>query len=247
MTKNTFHVFCFATLLALLSGCAATQVALSKKDLDVQTKMSASLFLDPVEKPQDKTLFVQFKNSSDKADFQLTSELQQALRNKGFRIVSNSKAAHYFLQVNVLQVGKMDPSAAESAVYKGYGMDGVALGAGAAYVAGAENNRLLVGAGILGGIAAVVADSLVKDVHFSVITDLQIKEKVGRGAKAVNTAVHYNQSGTSGGVISTSRESSDWKIYQTRILSSANKVNLEFNEAAPELKKSLVQSIAAIF
>lgn len=40
---------------------------------------------------------------------------------------------------------------------------------------------------------------------------------------------------------------SDWKIAQTRILSSANKADLKFETAAPELKKALAQSIAAIF
>ncbi|HEY4786024.1 MAG TPA: complement resistance protein TraT, partial [Bacteroidales bacterium] len=138
------------------------------------------------------------------------------------------------------------PNAAEAAVYKGYGMEGVAIGAGAAYVAGGSD-KAIVGAGILGGIAAVVADSLVKDVNFSVITDVQIKEKAGGKVKVQNTAMHYNQSGTSGGVVSTYSEKSNWKIYQTRVLSSANKVNLEFNEAAPELQKALANSIASIF
>lgn len=244
MNLNIFKTASFITALSLLSGCAATQVALSKRKLDVQTKMSASLFLDPIENEQSKKIYIQTKNSSDKPEFGISQELVNVLNAKGFKIVSKMNQAAFVLQINILQVGKMDPSAAEAAIYKGYGMDGVALGAGAAYVTGASDQNI-VAAGILGGIASVVADSLIKDVHFSIITDVQIKERIA--GKVQNTELHYNQSGTSGGTISSYSEKNNWKTYQTRILSSANKVNLEFNEALPELQKALAQSIAGIF
>ncbi len=51
----------------LLSGCAATHVAISKRDLDVQTKMSDTVFLDPVGADR-KTVFVQIRNTSDKPE-----------------------------------------------------------------------------------------------------------------------------------------------------------------------------------
>jgi hypothetical protein len=40
-------VFAVALLLAL-SGCAATTTAISKRTLDVQTRMTDSIFLEPV-------------------------------------------------------------------------------------------------------------------------------------------------------------------------------------------------------
>ena len=46
-----------------LAGCAATQVAISKKDLVVQTKMSDSIFLNPVE-PDQQTIYVTVRNTS---------------------------------------------------------------------------------------------------------------------------------------------------------------------------------------
>lgn len=246
MKKILSPTFCCLIGAWILSGCAATQIALSKKNLDVQTKMSATLFIDPLEDESAKTFYLQAKNTSDK-EFEITEELRRSIASKGFKSVASPKQAHYVIQVNVLQVGKSDPTAAEAAMYRGYGADGVALGAATAYVAGAEEDRTIVGAGILGGIGAVIADSLVKDVHFSVITDVQIKERLAAGQKADNTAVHHNQSGTSGGTTSVFSEKSDWRIYQTRILSSANKVNLEFAQASPELKRALVQSISGIF
>ncbi|MEK2644368.1 complement resistance protein TraT [Bdellovibrio sp. BCCA] len=246
MNQTVIKSILALSALYMLSGCAATQVALSKKNLDVQTKMSATLFLDPIDEEKRKTIYVVVKNTSDKSEFQISDEMRNALQSKGFKVVSKMNQAAFVLQVNVLQVGKADPNAAEAAMYKGYGADGVALGAGAAYVAGGSD-KAMVGAGILGGIASVVADSLVKDVHFSVITDVQIKERLSGKGKAQNTTLHYNESGTSGGTFSSYSEKSEWKIYQTRILSSANKVNLEFAQAAPELKRALVQSISGIF
>ena len=66
------------------------------------------------------------------------------------------------------------------------------------------------------------------------------------GTKAQHVSLHHNQSGTSGGTFVEYSEKSDWKIYQTRVLSSANKVNLDFNDAAEALKSGLVQSISGI-
>ena len=229
-----------------LSGCAATQVALSKKDLDVQNKMSATLFLDPVEDTNLKSIYIQSKNSSDYQDLEMSHSLKNALNAKGFKIVSRMNDAHYVLQINVLQVGKMDPSAAEAAIYRGYGTDGVMLGAATAYVAGGSSVAI-VGAGILGGVISVVADSLVKDVHYGIITDIQIRERV-YGKKSVdNSNISYNQMGTNGVSISSHSEKSQWKTYQTRVLSSANKVNLKFEEALPQLQASLTRVISGVF
>ena len=102
-------------MVAMLSGCAATQVALSKKNLDVQTKMSATLFLEPADTDAKKKIYVQVKNTSAKQDFQIAEDLKGRLMAKGYTIVPTMKQAHYLLQVNVLQVGKSSETAAEAA------------------------------------------------------------------------------------------------------------------------------------
>ncbi|UOF02196.1 complement resistance protein TraT [Bdellovibrio reynosensis] len=247
MMSSNFSKFFLLTIgLYFLSGCAATHVAVSKRNLDVQTKMSASLFVEPIENEKLKKVYIQAKNTSDKQEFRISHELEQAFAAKGFKVVSKMNQANFVVQVNILQVGKMDPSAAEASVYRGYGTDGIALGASSAYLAGGDSKQM-VGAGILGGLASVVADSVVKDVHFSVITDVQIKERLNGQGKVETTSLHHNQSGTSGHLISKYSEKTNWKVQQTRILSSANKMNLDFNEAAPRLQTSLVQSIVNIF
>ena len=56
--------------LLFLSGCAASQVMISKRNLDVQTKMSESIFLDPVS-PKLKVIYVEVRNTSDRDNFDL--------------------------------------------------------------------------------------------------------------------------------------------------------------------------------
>jgi hypothetical protein len=54
-----------ASVLTLMGGCAATQIALEHKNLSVQTQMSATVFLD-VESRLEKTVFLDVRNTSDK-------------------------------------------------------------------------------------------------------------------------------------------------------------------------------------
>lgn len=234
---------------ASLTGCAATQVALSKKDLDVQTRMSATIFLEPAV-PDTRTVFVQVRNTSDRQEFDLGADLAQAISAKGYRIATDPGQAHYVIQANVLQVGSMSPSASQTALTGGYGGPvgaGLML-AGASYASGSSSNRGLAAAGLLGAAADVVTGALVKDVYFSIITDIQIKERIrAGGGQAQTTAQHNLQQGTSGGTTVTYQEQSDWKAYQTRVVSTANKVNLDFAEAAPALRASLTRSISGLF
>jgi Enterobacterial TraT complement resistance protein len=73
---------------SLLSGCAATTAAIEKRNLDVQTKMSATIFLDPTSEAN-KTVFVQIRNTSDKADFDIAPDLTAATATKGYRVVTD--------------------------------------------------------------------------------------------------------------------------------------------------------------
>jgi hypothetical protein len=229
-----------------LSGCAATKVAISKRDLDVQTRMSATIFLDPVKASQ-RTVYVQVRNTSDKPTLDVLHELSAAVATKGYQVVTDVDHAHYLLQANVLYAGKVEKTAAESALSSGYGG---ALGAGmgmaaAAYASGGNSNRGLVTAGLIGALGETIASSLVKDVYVSVVTDIQIKERA-KGTVVNVDSKHSLAQGTSGATVSTYSEQSDWKTYQTRVVSTANKVNLEFEEAVGELRAGLVRSLTGL-
>ena len=223
-----------------LYGCAATQVVLEKKDLDVQTQMSDTIFLDPVS-PGKRTVFVQVRNTSDKQELNIVDSINSRVESKGYTLQEDPDAAHYLLQVNILQAGKTDPAAAERALNSGYGT--VVAGATAGYVMGGDGTSAVVG-GFLGGAAELVANSLIKDVTYSLITDIQLSEKVKGSVYSDST--HNLKQGNSGSSVVDYSEVSDRKKYQTRVVSTANKVNLEFEDALPELEKGLYNTISGL-
>ena len=92
-----------------------------------------------------------------------------------------------------------------------------------------------------------VANAAVKDVTYTVITDLQISEKAAHGAKIQETDESALQQGTGSVMRQSSSFQAGWMRYQTRILSTAEKVNLDFNDALPVLEAGLANSIAGIF
>lgn len=228
-----------------LSGCAATQVALEHKNMDVQTKMSNTVFLTPVP-PAEQTVYIQFKNTSDKTlDVSaLEQEIDANLANQGYRVVPY-QLAHYMLQINVLSVGKSSPSAAQEALGGGYGGTLGSAIAGAA--AGGVIGQSYVGAGVGGlvaGVGGFVADSLVKNVTYDMVTDVQIGE---RSKSVVNQQTNANlQQGTSTTTTQQTSSSGHWIYYRTRIVSTANKVNLDFKTALPALQGQLVHSLSGI-
>ena len=70
ISKQTWILTGIMILSLILSGCAAVHTSIAKKDLDVQTKMSDSIFLDPVE-PSKKIIYLNIRNTSDKTNFDI--------------------------------------------------------------------------------------------------------------------------------------------------------------------------------
>lgn len=233
--------------LLVLSGCAATQTAISKRNLDVQTKMSDTVFLDPVE-PAKMTVYVQVRNTSDK-ELQIDDSIRRTISEHGYKVVNNPKYAHYMLQASILQVGKMDPSAAQAALAGGYG--GALEGAAAGVLTAASTNNTstqgVAGFGLLGAVMGTVANATVKDVTYTMITDLQISERVANGVRVQQQTNTNMSQGSSTRVTQQSTSVSKWKRYRTRMVSTANKVNLAFEEAQAELEHGLIRSISGIF
>lgn len=229
--------------MALLTSCAATQTALEHHSLEANSKLSKTVFLDPVGQNQ-KTIFIAVKNTSEET-LALQRPLTQAITARGYRVVNNPSQAHYMLQANVLKVGKMSRTASQNALGGGYGSALAGAAAGAALGSFGTSNTM-IGGGIAGGLVGLAADSLVKDVNYTVITDVQISEKVGKGA----VHEHFNSSlenGTASGTYQTSSKRVDYQRYRTRVVSNADKVNLSFKEARPALEQGLVKTLAGIF
>jgi hypothetical protein len=234
------------SVMVLASGCAATSTGLGKRNLEVQTKMTDTIFLEPVS-PHDRTVLVEVRNTSDQADFDIERAVEASIAGRGYRIVDRPEQAHYLLQANVLQVGRASPTAAEQTFAGGFG--GTLIG-GAVGVAGAriasDDPRAMIAGGLIGAATSSVADALVEDVTYTVITDVQISERAGEGVVVTERLEQTLSQGRGARIISAS-EIHDWKRYQTRIMSTANRTNLDFEDAAPQLVDGLTRSIAGIF
>ena len=240
MFKKCFYCL----ILVMLVSCGATHTMLTKRNLEIKNNMSDSIFLEPVSESQ-QTIFVQIRNTSGKDMLDLTSPVKAELMSKGYTIVKDPKKAHYILQANVLYCDKTDLKAMEKKI--GKGIDSAILGG---LVAGVTNEVLgssrntgtaaLIGAGI-----GFVADSLVEDVSYSLLTDILITEKTSAPVKTKTTA--KLKTGKNNKIEQESKTNINRQKYQTKIISSANKVNLKLERAIPELVSNMSKSIAGIF
>jgi hypothetical protein len=227
--------------VSLLNGCSAIDKSIKHGTLDVQTRMSETVFLDPVADDK-KTVILQIRNTSDKKDLEILSEIKMAIEDKGYKIVTDPNKAHYMIQANILQVGKSTKEDPFSSLSSGFG------GALAGGTMGAliSNDSMGMGIGALaGGLIGTVADAAVQVVNYQMITDLQISEKADSATVTESSNAQLRQ-GSSGNKSSSWSEKSKWKKYQTRIISVAKKTNLKFELALPELKRGLIQSISGL-
>jgi outer membrane lipoprotein SlyB len=230
----------------VLSGCAAATVGLGKRNLEVQTKMTDTVFLEPVP-PHERTILVEVRNTSDQPAFDIADAVRASIAERGYRIVDRPQDARFLLQANVLQVGRASPSAAEQTFAGGFGgsLIGGAVGVAGTRIA-SDDPRALIAGGLIGAATAGVADAMVEDVTYTIITDVQISERAGEGIVVTERLDQTLRQGGGTRIISAS-QTHDWKRYQTRIMSTANQTNLDFEDAAPQLVDGLTRSIAGIF
>jgi hypothetical protein len=251
--------------VAALTGCTALHTATSKRELDVQTRMSASIMMTPVE-PEQRTVYVQVRNSSSEPSFDLQQDIVTAIRNRGYQVVDSPQTAHFWLQANVLSVAKEHPGEllaefdhslpvddVESATPEPVVVRGDSHVHGGVHVVYGGNidrkdfEKVLAAALII-GVTEWTANALVKDVYYTVLTDIQISERIEQGeGLAHESAEHTLLQGDSGDTVSFWSRDVPQRRYQTRILSVANQVNLDWNDAAPIVRERLARVLAGMF
>jgi hypothetical protein len=227
----------------VLSGCSAMGTAIKKRNLGKgKTQMSETIWLEP---SNNKTVYLQIKNTSDKDMSGLQAKIASAVTSKGYQVVSNPDTAGYWIRANVLKADKMDLRESQGWLSRGYegAVTGAALGAGiTAY--NSSSAGATPGVGLAAGLVGMAADAMVEDVNYTMITDVQIAERTKTQVQTDNVAVL--RQGTSGAKVQTYTETGNQHKYQTRVVSNANKVNLKFPEAQPVLEDQLAKSIANI-
>jgi hypothetical protein len=232
--------------VGLFSGCASVNTAIEKRNLDVQSKMSDTIFLQPTAKSE-KTIYIEIRNTSDR-DIDVNKMTERYVANlteKGFTVTDDPDQANFMLQKSILSISKVTKEEAFSSLSAGYGG---ALAGGALGVYSGGNYRGAAGGALIGAAIGVATNALVKDIYINTITDVQIQQRAKKGQK-VSTST--GASSSSGLGANTNQvvvdETSNWITYRTRVVSVANKVNLDFEEAQPELESGLVRSVSGVF
>jgi len=229
------------------SGCSAMQTAVKKRNLDVQTKMSETVFLDPVS-PDKKIIYFDIRNTSDK-EMHVKNAIINELKTKGYKITNDPAKATYMLQGNILKVSKTDKREAQGLMGSAYGsaLTG-ALASGTAAYAMNAGGRGTAGVALGGAALGFLGDALVEDTFYVMVTDLQIRERPLEGEVVTQTQQASLAQGSSTKVHQDIKGAKvKWKTYRTRIISTAEKMNLEFAEAEPVLEKALARSVAGTF
>ncbi|MGD9638446.1 MAG: complement resistance protein TraT [Alphaproteobacteria bacterium] len=214
----------FSFFLLGIAGCSATYTAVSKKDLIVQSKMNKTIFLQPVS-PAKRVAFIEVRNTSASPEFDMSKEVKEAIAARGYRITDDPEEANFLLQANVLHIS-YDGESSGSAI--GSALTGGAIGGATGAAVSNGSTSTAIGGALVGGLAATVADAMVKDVTFNIITDIRLSQR-NFNADDIN------------------ENPDNWKRYTARIISTANQVNLKLEEAIPELKKGIANSIAGVF
>lgn len=203
---------------SFLCSCAATSIMISKRELDVQTKTSHAIFVAPVAKNA-RTVYLEMRSGVqefDREKFVAFIQGEFAKNPNGYQLVDDPDAAQFHMQAFVLNLEKASETAAKLALSQGY--------LGGSMIAGAavDHNNRFRGAGV-GGLAAGAADfvasSVVKDVYYMLVVDLQVSEKTA----------------------------TDRQAYQTRIVTTANKANLKLNDAVDPMFQKAAFAISSFF
>lgn len=240
------------TAAAFLTGCAGPsftkvgttatgeKVAITKQDVHAKTKMSETIFLEPVA-PSKQIIYFRFRNTSDE-DLDIARKLKEEFENIGFKVTRNPEEANFMVQANLLKVGQMDEN--EQRNYLGAGFGVGAAAAGVTALTGG-NYRNAGKAGLIGAVVGLAVEAArVKDVHYALVTDVEIRQRPMKGEKVTQNDSMSGQMGSG----SVSKQSStannvQWKKYRTRIVSSAYAPGLEFEQARPFLEDGLVKAL----
>lgn len=241
-------------VVVLLSGCAAASISMAKKDLDVQTKTSTAIFVEPVA-PAERTIYVEIRSGVAEFDRQAFSKYirtQFSKNENGYRVVDDPTKARYLMLAYVLNLEKASIGAAQAALQQGYqGGGAVAAGATAGALIGSNHGyggyRGAAVGGLLAGGADLVGNALVQDVTYMLICDISVRERVATGVMVRRDTSIDSKVSDAGSSQQRVSEVSDRKEYRTRIVTTANKANLKLEEAQDSMFGKTAYAMAGFF
>ena len=223
------------------TGCTA----ISHRELQVNTKMSDTVFLDPEVLESGKPIYVRVTNTSDFQEIDISNVIKDKIRKSGRLITVNPKEASYLLQANLLYLGEQKKDMTlEGAVLGGVGggLAGIAIGQSVGGVGGGLAGLAVSAAGA--GLGALAGSVVHVDSYLGVV-DISIKEPVEGGVTGSEDSQTKNGSSSSK---FTGRNFKDTRQeYRTRIAVSAVQTNIDRKVATETISDRLSNQIAGYF
>lgn len=250
--KTLILIFSFGTLI-FLTACATPsftkvgtsvtgeKIVINKKDIHAQTKMSESIFLEPVE-AKEQIIYFKIRSTSDE-NLNIAEKLKIELEKKGFIVTQNPYKANFMIQANLLKVGEIDEN--EQRNYLGAGFGVGAAAAGVTILTGGGGKQAGK-AGLIGvAVGLAVEAATVKDVHYALVTDVEIRQRPIQGEIINQTDKQVSDTtSTSVSTQNSNLKGVQWKKYRTRIVSSAYAPGLEFKQAQSFLEDGLIKALS---
>ncbi|WP_065861132.1 complement resistance protein TraT [Vibrio cidicii] len=249
-----FKLTSVLALSTVLLGCSAAQTAMKKQDLSVESRTSYSVVLEPVA-PEKRIVYAKVRDlSGNSMRKDMQKKLESIFQNEGFTVTQDPDKANMMITASIIAADKGTSADADRYLNSGYkgGAEGaIALGGLAALSGG--GGKETAGAALAGAAIGFLADSLVEDVYYTFVMDVQLRERPLEGDSISNSTKNVNAKGAkdkNSSMSSTSKSSVDrgdnynWIVYETRIVTTANKMNLTIEEAIPEVQSRTAETLA---
>ncbi|MGB9811967.1 MAG: complement resistance protein TraT [Dictyoglomus turgidum] len=161
--KNTLALKAVSIVIAMffmlqLTGCGQMITAIEHSDMQVKLKMTDTIFLDPVAKAKNKSVYVVVNNTSDMQEVDtgmLQNLISSRLTAKGYQVVSDPSQAGYIIQANVLYMDYYR----ETGTHEG-ALEGGLAGAGAGALLG-QSRDTSIALGLIGGLVGGIGGALI--------------------------------------------------------------------------------------
>lgn len=232
--------------LVQLTGCGQMINAIEHSDMQVKLKMTDTIFLDPVAKVKNKTVYVAVNNTSDMQEVDtgmLQNLIASRLTAKGYQIVSDPAQAGYIIQANVLYMDYYRQTGTREGA-----VEGALIGAGSGALIGQSRDTSialgLIG-GLVGGVGGALLGKALKVETYAGVVDVELREKTD---KPVTGQIVTNAQQGSSTTIQTKQEiNTNWQIYRTKIVCTAQQTNIDKNEAARAIAERIATQIGGMF
>lgn len=220
--------------------------AIEHSDMQVKLKMTDTIFLNPLNKENNRKIYVSVTNTSDMQEVNtdiLQNLIQSRLSAKGYQITSDPSSAGYIIQINVLYMDYYRQTGTQEG-----GLTGGLLGAGAGALIGQSRDTsialALIG-GLVGTVGGAIIGKALKVETYAGVVDVQIQEKTDR--PVVGQIVTNVKQGTSTTIETKQEINTNYQIYRTKIACTAQQTNIDKNEAARAIAERIASQIGGMF